>query len=258
MSAEVFDVPKCFAAIPPKVRRSPLFGSTAKYLGAHNQARSEYVGRLDFTTQVTNGFGFGEHFQGVQRIGNRLVISGGINRADAGALLFVIEMGSRAAPTWSLPSYAADGYSYTAPFPQDASVDVLQIDAERWHAGGMQAADSFVAVPVYQPGARSSKVNFFDFRSGKGVALPALLKGDSEAKAVGLLRVEGVYLLAVWDDDRLDFHNCDVGSFPTGFGEAKRVDKLDLPEGFRPRGFPSPGTYPVSYTHLTLPTKRIV
>lgn len=246
MSAAVHDVPACFRAIPPRVRRSPLFGSTEKYLGAHHKATGDFVGEWDFSFALRNRLGSGEHFQGAQRVGRRLVLSGGINRGAVGAVLIVIDMGSRAAHgPWALPAYAGGGFSHARPDPRDASFHVVSVDRERWHAGGIQAADGIVAVPCYLPGQRSSIVAFVDFNGDAPRRLtPHLTTGGMEAKAVGLARVRGGRrLLVVWDDERLDFYLGPPGAGPQHLTWAARLDKLDLPAEFYPRGFPRTGTY---------------
>jgi len=124
MSAVVHDVPARFRAIPPKVRRSTFFGSTAKYLGAHNVS----IPWPDYTTQTENRGFLLEHFQGVQRVGGSLILSGGTTGAGGSSQLVVIRMGSRGfRGPWALPAYADSEHSYRHPRPNDASIEVITI-----------------------------------------------------------------------------------------------------------------------------------
>ncbi|MCH8992239.1 MAG: hypothetical protein IIA44_10885, partial [Acidobacteria bacterium] len=110
----VRDVPSQFAAIPKKVRKHSWFGSTKKYLGA---LANDMIPDPDYTSKVTGSLGSGEHFQGIQRIGRHLIISGGIKTGDKRSQLIVIRMGTRLvrAP-WALPQY---GHNYKKPPPED-------------------------------------------------------------------------------------------------------------------------------------------
>ncbi|HJO03722.1 MAG TPA: hypothetical protein QGG47_07100 [Acidobacteriota bacterium] len=262
------DVPRQFEAIPPKVRSSKWFGSTKRYLGANNGVgEHRRIPFPEYTTAGANWFGKGEHFQGIARIGRHLFISGGVTGASARSQIVVIEMGSQLSEgPWALPEY---GYSYKEPSIQDHIVGWIDVDRDKWHAGGIQAADGIVAIPVYYPGTGVSEVRFLDFRD------PALLDiagaadwsrvaperydipdtalhkdGGFEAKAVGITWVpqESKWLLAVWDDQQLHFHfSAGPDIRQGGFEFAKLEHKLRVGEhlfkGFLPHDESIPGTY---------------
>ena len=110
----------------------------------------------------------------------------------------------------------------------------------------MQAADGVVAVPIY--GSDDfSEVQFFDVSGGTCVRLggATLRKSDMQAKAVGLVRLarDGEYVLAVWDDKRLDFHVSRTRRLSDGFPHhcTYQLEGRALPEHFFPP-FPG-GTY---------------
>jgi len=97
------DVPARFEQIPPKVRSSPFFGSTKRYLGARNEGS---IPPPDYTSTIENELGLGEHIQGIQRIGRHLILSGGIKTGIRRSQLILIEMGTRPAQgPWALPDY---------------------------------------------------------------------------------------------------------------------------------------------------------
>ncbi len=254
MSAAVHDVPGCFKRIPGKVRQSTFWGSTKKYLGACNCQPQLSIGY-----EYTSGQNLGKlalmfdarigHFQGVQRVGSRLLLSAGDSKR--GSELIVIEMGSRpeggARGPWSLPRYAGQDpttntyHSHKRPWPKDAAVRVVPLDQCLWHAGGIQAAEGIVAVPIY--GAHDcSEIRFVDLSGGPDP--PTLKKGGVKTKAVGFARFQDLYVLAVWDDHRLEFHT--TRDLVTGFAsdpdiilgtkQGEQAPAFALPARFHPAG----------------------
>jgi hypothetical protein len=242
------DVGKCYKAIPRRVRRTSFLGTKKKYLGARNTGLLIYP---DYTTdkQQYGGAigallgGCKEHFQGVQRIGRHLIVSGGIAFGERRSQLIVIEMGSRdVTGPWSLPRYG----HWDDPLPEDRIVYVHDIDRTRWHAGGIQMLDRLVAVPIYGDDADSSEVRFFRIdETGKphAVAGATLEKPGMKAKAVGLARVAPTRcLLAAWDDECIDFHVADSESVDNGVkGYLGRVTRHEIGGPFNPA--PGAGTY---------------
>ncbi len=199
-SACLSNVPEKFDAIPHQV---PFF---KHYLGAD--------GKRNIPDQYRRNT-LGTHFQGIQRIGNHLIVSGGIK--DSRSQLVVIHMASQD-PTgpWSWPRYHPD-YSYEDPDPLDQGTEVVEVDTAKWHAGGIQALGTLVAVPVYGDG-NGGEIRFFDFADPAAPAeqTDLRLSKATNSKAVALTRLPnaGVMLL-VWDDDRLDFHYTE--SLDSGF-----------------------------------------
>ena len=80
--------------------------------------------------------------------GRYMVITGGLKYGSpTQAQLIVFEMGSQS-PTgpWALPSY---GHSYKNPPRQDRTVRVVNVDSTLWHAGGIQALDYVIGIPIW-------------------------------------------------------------------------------------------------------------
>jgi hypothetical protein len=232
----VKDVPARFRQIPSKVRKSPWFGSTKKYLGACNE---EIIPWSDYTTSTDNELGLGEHIQGVARIGRRLILSGGIKTGLKRSQLILIEMGTQnETGPWALPKY---GFSYKKPSSKDRVVKAIDIDREKWHAGGIQAAGHVLAVPIYG-GAPGSEIRYYDFSDT--VTGPSelsnirLVKEVMKAKAVALTRLpNGRYMTLIWDDEDLDFHFSDGNDILGGFkASGARVNKSEVEGGFQPGG----------------------
>lgn len=253
----VLDITDLFEKIPQRVRRSTWFGSRKKYLGARNPPWSDTKENRvspwpEYTSNLSNQRFNREHFQGVQRVGSKLVLSGGISHVDApgtqkASQLIVVEMGSVAEKTaWSLPAY---GSSYKEPDERDLVVEVRTVHQTAWHAGGIQAIDSLVAVPVYASG-QDSRIEFLDLEEEARILKPLETPGQSP-KAVGIAPLADWlahrYVMVVWDDVDLRFYFADT--LPLDFDEADinsdppRISVQDLPAGFLEGLQPSRSTY---------------
>lgn len=232
----VDNVPDKFRKIPPKVRKSPFFGSTKKYLGARNDGIIPWP---DYTSTDDNELGLGEHFQGIQRIGQHLILSGGIKTGIRRSQLIVIKMRTQSeSGPWALPKY---GFSYKKPPPEDRIAIVVDIDRLQWHAGGIQAMGDVIAVPIYGDGA-GSEIRYFDFSNRNNgpteIEGIRLTKSDMKSKAVALTQLQNHhYMTMVWDDENLDFHYSNSPDIGNGFQTAyTRVNKGDVQGGFQPGG----------------------
>jgi hypothetical protein len=168
------------------------------------------IARPAYRTSLDNGFGFDNHFQGIQKIGetDTLVLSG----ADA------------AAPAANLFIVRLDGPA------TGALVSALTLDAEAWHAGGIAAYDSVLAVPLYGNGGggRKSHVRFFDVSDPLAPRrLPVSIERDGrKAIAVALTRlVNAHWLVAVLsgrdgEPRRLDFYLSRGDDLALGFDDS--------------------------------------
>jgi hypothetical protein len=229
------NVRKRFLQIPNKVRMSPYFGSARRYLGARNPG---VIPLPDYTSSIENELGLGEHFQGIQRIGQFLIISGGVKTGLRRSQLILIKMESQPPNgPWALPDYGSD---YKNPSSLDRIVKVKDIDCPKWHAGGIQALGSIVAVPVYGD-KKGSEVRFFTLDESANDLLPeanlTLVKPASEAKAVALAKLpNGHFMLVTWDDEKLEFHYNPSADFENGFPQHPNavVNKREIPENFQP------------------------
>jgi len=230
------NVPDKFRKIPKKVRKSPFWGSTKKYLGARNDGTIPWP---DYTTSGDNELGLGEHFQGIQRIGQYLILSGGIKTGIRRSQLIVIKMGTQSETgPWALPRY---GFSYKKPPPKDRIVKVVDIDRVKWHAGGIQAMGKIIAVPIYG-GPPGSGIRYFDFSVPENGPVEIegirLTKSDMNSKAVALTQLPNDhYMTMVWDDEYLDFHYSNSDDIQNGFQTTHtRVHKNEVQGGFQPGG----------------------
>ncbi len=243
MATQINDVPDKFKKIPSKVRKSPHWGSTKKYLGARNlltKSGNRTIPWPEYTSQANNAFGRGEHFQGIQRIGKHLIVSGGIKTGEQGSQLMVIRMGTRSENgPWALPKYQFKGFNYKKPSTDDRIVKLVDVDCDRWHAGGIQAADNVIGMPIYGK-PKGSEIRYFDFsdpENPKEMDI-TLKKEDARAKAVALSRLPNKhYMTMAWDDNNFDFHYCDSEDIKNGFSDTKnRVTKEQVENEFAPGG----------------------
>ena len=223
------------------MRASPFFGSTDRYLGANNDKAL-----LPWPTYAILG-NLKDHFQGVQRYRNTLVLSCGLEETTS--QLIVIRMGSRAeSGPWSEP-YGNPDYNYLRPSTMDHVGGLIDIDSEKWHAGGIQMAGPILAVPVY--GAdKNGEVRFYDFSDPeRPVPLPGMTVVSPEkspSRAVGLTRLPGGHsMLLVWDDHNLYFYNSRSTDIYAGFDSDRYAEvNPDQVVG----GFQTEGTGPFGFS----------
>ena len=242
----VDDVKKSFKRIPAKVRTLPWLGSTERYLGARNPGKLEFP---EYTSSIENELGLGEHFQGIQRIGQHLVVSGGIKTGQRRSQLILIKMESQNDNgPWALPSY---GFNYKNPSPKDRIVRVKDVDYAKWHAGGIQALGNFVAIPVYGDG-NGSEIRFYELNSQNDDLdeRPNLTikKAATESKAVAITQLaNGHFMLMSWDDATLQFHYNASSEFANGFPQEADaiVHRSEVQDNFQPgeNGISGGGTY---------------
>ncbi|MDX1650231.1 MAG: hypothetical protein R3263_10290, partial [Myxococcota bacterium] len=215
-----------------------------QYLGAHNRV----IPAPHYTSNVANSsvqldwkaVDFGaEHFQGVQRKGRHLILSGGMKYTEPQrAQLIVVEMGSRPAEgPWSIPAYPA---SHKDPHPADRIVSVVDLDQRLWHAGGIQRDGDVLAVGLFGGGA--SQVRFYDVRDP---TRPVEIEGARIARrakshAAGLTTLaDGRHLAVAWDDAHLDFYRSRSPDVADGFEPGfQRVHKREAEGGVTPGGCP--------------------
>ena len=167
------------------------------------------IARPAYRTSLDNGFGFDNHFQGIQRIGaSDVLVLSGADAAASTADLFIVKL---------------DGPG------TGALVSALTLDDEAWHAGGIAAQDSILAVPRYDSGGsrRKSRVRFYDVSDPIAPRqLPVSIERDGrKAIAVALTRlVNAHWLVAVLsgrdgEPRRLDLYLSRGAQLADGFGE---------------------------------------
>jgi len=251
----VCDVPVCFQRLEDSVREGPDSGSTDRYLSANNDPSLIPWPRYSMLGDLK------EHVQGVQRYRNYLVLSAGIGEgADKASQLIVLHMGSRTEDgAWSEP-YGNPEFDYENPSPLDRVVGVVDVDRNKWHAGGIQMAGPILAVPIYGDGDRAH-VRFFDFSVPETPTaleeITLISPENSPSRAVGLVRIPNRhYLLLVWDDHNLYFYPSRTTDIFDGFDAS--TYSVVSPEEVR-GGFQTEGSGPFgfsTYQNLTFVTDR--
>lgn len=184
----VTDVPGRFAALATDP-------APEQYLSAINGGVLPWP---RYTDSAANSFGFLEHFQGLQRIGRYLLVSGGVAYGPPTSQLILVEMGSRGADeTWAPP---AGGPAFV-PAPEDAIVATFDLDPTLWHAGGIQVADGIVAVPLAGDDV-PSELRFYDLSdlSAPRELAPRVVR-DHDLYVAALTRMPDGRFLALWWDD---------------------------------------------------------
>jgi len=172
---------------------------------------------------------YSEHFQGVQRVGNHLFISGS-GETEGKAQIFTIHMASRPESGPMAPTTDKSVHE------GDALVHVERVDTQYWHVGGMMAFGHYLAVGAEAGCSTSerllglcltaSRVHFIDVSDPSAPKqLPYSIERPTKtAGAVALTQeADGRYLLLVGgiDSDSLDFYRTPVG-----------VESLDIDPGF--------------------------
>jgi hypothetical protein len=231
------DVPVCFEWLEDSVRESPDTGSTDRYLGANNDTSLIPWPRYSILGVLK------EHVQGVQRYRNYLILSSGIAEGeDKASQLIVLRMGSRTENgAWSNP-YGNPDFNYENPSPRDQVVNVIDIDKNKWHAGGIQMAGPILAVPIYGDGDRA-QIRFFDFTVPETPTaledITLISPENSPSRAVGLVRIPNQhYLLLVWDDHNLYLYQSKTTDMYQGFNASNYsvVSPDDVRGGFQTEG----------------------
>ncbi len=212
--------------VPGKLARIARTVRETQFLGANN---ANVIPHPHFTKKWSHQF---NHFQGVQRHGNYLLVSGGHKHGShGGSQLILVEMGSRANQAWSVPNYfdrnAAN--SYKRPHPDDRIMAMATIDHAKWHGGGCQMMGTRMAIPIYGGGS-GSEVRFYDFGGlfaalGGGPMTHSDIRQSIEnapfskvetkpkVKAVALSCLpNGTPVAVLWDDkDLLFYHESTAG-----------------------------------------------
>ncbi len=172
-----------------------------------------------YTADPGNGFGKGNHFQGVQRLGRgtHLVVSGGDPHRPRSSHVFVVRVASRAARG----PWGSNLRSRHRPTNQDAIVRTISISRTYWHAGGVSVCGDIMAVGV--EGTKSSdgsQVLFYSVRDPNDPRQFAhkIIRKRKKAGAVALTRLEsGFFLVAVLTGKTIDFYLSRTADFFNGF-----------------------------------------
>lgn len=223
-TGEIDDIHGALLRFPDGSRCTPLSAADA----------GEFPPRMRYTRLDENANGNENHFQGAERLGRYLLISGGDWREPA-AHLFVVRMGSQPERgPWKSNAGAGVG-----PQSEDMVVGTIVVDAGLWHAGGMDTLGPVLAVPVEYPAVGGlqrfvqrlrgvnlpdlgstdrSRVTFYHMADPeRPKRLPcAIERSGRKATAVAIARLPNLhYLVAVLsapakDRVRLDFYLSDT------------------------------------------------
>src|SRR4029453_18455219 len=140
------------------------------------------------------------HFQGIERIGRYLFITGSYPYPKRRSDLLVVQLDSRAADPGPWGSNLMEDRN---PPRVDRVVSYFQIDADYWHPGGLDPIGAVAVVPL-ERFDNSSVITFIDLTNP---AQPVRLTGfdiarpNSKAGALAITALaDGRPLLAVWCD----------------------------------------------------------
>lgn len=220
----VEDVPARFAALATEV-------DEARYLSARNDGVLPWP---RYTDSIDNSFGLLEHFQGLQRVGNRLLVTGGVAYGERTSQLLVAEMGSRDpdgpwAPVGA-PPFAPDG---------DGLVAAIDLDPVLWHAGGFQVADGVAAIPLAGDDPNAGEVRFYDLSDVLAPReLSPRIARPHDLYVAGIVRAaDGRFVVLVWDDEVIELHRSSTTDLEDGLADASVVvTPADVDGGFQGGG----------------------
>jgi len=139
------------------------------------------------------------HFQGVQRLGNYLLVSGSYPYRGKRSDLLVIQLGSRAADPGP---WGSNMMRSKDPLSQDTLVNYFAIDKDYWHPGGFSLLDSVAAIPL-ENSQHQSRIVFLDLQDPKKPSLltPHIDRPEYKAGACAITPLaDDKLLLAVWSD----------------------------------------------------------
>ena len=151
-------------------------------------------------TVLHKNSGRDNHFQGIERIGRYLFITGSYPYPKRRSDLLVVQLDSRAADPGPWGSNLVEDRN---PPRADRVVSYFQIDADYWHPGGLDTIGAVAVVPL-ERFDNSSVITFIDLTNP---AQPVRLAGfdiarpNSKAGALAITALsDGRPLLAVWCD----------------------------------------------------------
>jgi hypothetical protein len=189
------DVEATFASLPGRV-------DDKSYLRAREAGQ---IPASNYTGKLTNNFGLKNHFQGVQRIGQYLFVSGSNEKNRLGHLV-VVRMGSRPERgSWSLPKgNLVTSFLHGNPklrvvsVPDEDRIEAVHVvgTGDRNHPGGFQALGNIIPLPLSGEG---SEIKFYDVSNPKNlVRKKVTIERTSGASATAIARIpDGRIVLAV-------------------------------------------------------------
>ncbi len=229
--------PSCIDDVPLRFSQIPRHVEAAQGLAADQK---DVIPWPRYTSSLQNHGGLNEHFQGIQRVGHYVLLTGsGKYFEPATGHLVVLEMASRSeVGAWSLPNGSA---SATTPSSTDRIVALVDLDLENWHAGGMQRFDEWLAVALYGDETTRSVVRFYgleDPTKPREVTGARIERDASSVKAVAGTRLaDDRYLVVTWDDVTLDFFLSKSTRLEDGFSQAPNVvTQAEVAGGFQGGG----------------------
>lgn len=176
------------------------------------------------------------HFQGVQRKGRHLIVSGGDAKLEH-AQLFIVRMASRKISGGWKSNLIAGTFK-----KRDRMVRVVKVDDAQWHPGGLSVCGDILAVPIYSTEKVVSSVPLYLVKNPENPKRinPELdvTRKNEKAGAVALVRLpgSGKFLMAVWSDAdklgrRLDFYLSMSDDIFDGFVKKKQLTWDAGPKG---------------------------
>jgi hypothetical protein len=144
--------------------------------------------------------GSNNHFQGVQRLGRHLLVTGSFPYKRPRSDLLVARLNSRSADPGP---WGSNLNRDRIPPSEDCVVAYFRIDGDYWHPGGFGLLDSLAAIPLEGSGGES-RITFVDFSDPENPVRLAdrdIDRPTSKAGACAITpRADGRVLLAAWTD----------------------------------------------------------
>ena len=144
--------------------------------------------------------GSNNHFQGVQRLGRYLLVSGSFPWKTPRSDLLVVRLATRSADPGP---WGSNLNQDRAPPVDDEVVRYFRIDGDYWHPGGFSLLGSLGVIPL-EGSSGDSRITFVDFADPENpVRLPDrdILRPEWKAGVCATTPLaDGRVLLAVWSD----------------------------------------------------------
>lgn len=171
------------------------------------------------------------HFQGIQRVpdSKHLIISGGDNKQPM-SQLFVLELNSKNT-TKAIGSNIKNSKDNKPP-SDDKLSDLIALDRDLWHPGGLSLYGNILAVPLENGKKEKSEVIFLDIKKlSEPVRLPVSIPRAAKGGAVAFTRLpqNDHFVAVVWsdsDDDlkpRFDFYFSNSTKLLGGFSKSAKT-----------------------------------
>lgn len=214
--------PICVDNVPVRFADLPTNVDPSRYLSAHNDPAilppPLYTGSLR------------EHFQGIQRRGRTLFVTGGVEGSDARSQLIAVEMGSMSSSAaWTRTSVQVSD--------QDRVIAANELDRTLWHAGGFQLAGNIAAIALETDGA--GEIRFYDVSDPRALRElgPRVVRTHKIYAAAIVQSFDRRFDIVAWDDEMLEVFRSSSAELEEGLASASSIIRPeDVSGGFQQGG----------------------